>query len=132
VGGTPNVTTEDAEIRSLIERWAAAVRNRDLEGILRHHAPDILMFDVPPPVRSQGINAYKDTWDLFFSASLTPVVFDIVEMHVTASAEVGFVAAVMRCHDRKDGELIFRLTVGLRKIGHQWIVTHEHHSLPAR
>jgi hypothetical protein len=27
--------------------------------------------------------------------------------------------------------LDFRLTVGLCKIGNQWIITHEHHSVPA-
>jgi ketosteroid isomerase-like protein len=28
-------------------------------------------------------------------------------------------------------ELDFRLTICLRKIGGQWIVMHEHHSIPA-
>ena len=28
-------------------------------------------------------------------------------------------------------ELEFRLTMGLRKIGGQWTVMHEHHSIPA-
>ena len=39
----------------------------------------------------------------------------------------------MRCAVIEDGnaDLDFRLTVGLRKIDGQWIVTHEHHSIPA-
>jgi ketosteroid isomerase-like protein len=28
-------------------------------------------------------------------------------------------------------DLDFRLTIGLRKINGQWIVSHEHHSVPA-
>ena len=31
----------------------------------------------------------------------------------------------------EDIELDFRLTIGLRKIGNQWTITHEHHSIPA-
>jgi uncharacterized protein (TIGR02246 family) len=125
----------EAEVRQLVTEWADAVRRKDLAGILRHHAPDVLMFDVPPPLQSKGIDAYRQTWDLFFSWSHEPVVFDILEMSVTAGDDVAFVAAVMRCSGREttgeDIELQFRLTVGLRKTEGQWIVLHEHHSIPA-
>jgi ketosteroid isomerase-like protein len=128
-------TDDEIEIRSLIENWASAVRKKDFAGILLNHSPDILMFDVPPPLQSKGIDAYKKTWDLFFSWSRGPVAFDILEMSVTASAEVAFVAAIMRCAGKEGGaenvELNFRLTVGLRKIADQWVVLHEHHSVPA-
>lgn len=128
-------TNDEAEVRRLIEEWAAAVRRKDLAGILRNHSPDMLMFDVPPPLQSKGLDAYKRTWDLFFSWSHDPVVFDIAEIRVTAGSEVAFVAAMMRCSGREttgeDIELDFRLTVGLRKIGGRWVVLHEHHSIPA-
>ena len=132
MGENGRSTSDEREIRRMIEEWASAVRRRDRDGILRHHSRDILMFDVPPPVQSKGLDAYNGTWDLFFSASPEPVAFDILDMGVTAGREVAFVTAVMRCNERTDGELIFRLTVGLRKIDGQWTVMHEHHSLPAR
>lgn len=126
---------DDAEIRTLIESWAAAVRRRDLPAILRNHSSDILMFDVPPPAQFVGIEAYRHTWDVFFAWSHDPVKFDIAEMNVTAGVDVAFVAALMRCAGREksgqDIELDFRLTVGLRKIDGKWVVTHEHHSIPA-
>ena len=37
----------EAQIRKLIEEWAASVRNKDIENILIHHLDDIVMFDVP-------------------------------------------------------------------------------------
>jgi uncharacterized protein (TIGR02246 family) len=125
----------ESEIRTLIENWADAVRRRDYDAILRNHSRDILMFDVPPPLQSKGIEAYRSTWDLFFRWSHDPVVFEIVEMTVTAGADVEFAAAVMRCSGTETtGEhvrLQFRLTVGLRKIDGRWTITHEHHSIPA-
>jgi uncharacterized protein (TIGR02246 family) len=136
-GGIVNSQRQDdaAAVRDLIEAWAAAVRRRDIPGALEHHAPDMLMFDVPPPLKSEGIDAYRRTWDLFFSWSRDPVTFDIVEMHVTAGADVAFATALMRCAGRERGgedvELDFRLTVGLRKTDGRWLVTHEHHSVPA-
>ena len=42
-------------------------------GIHANHDPDILMFDVPPPFLSRGLDAYMATWDMFF-ASVEPVV----------------------------------------------------------
>jgi len=127
--------TDEATIRELVEKWASAVRARDLQGILANHSPDILMFDVPPPLASKGLEAYAKTWDLFFSWSDDPVIFDIKSMDITAGSDVAFVAALMRCAGtEKSGERIeleFRLTIGLRKIGQQWMVLHEHHSIPA-
>jgi ketosteroid isomerase-like protein len=128
-------TIEEAAIRSQVESWARAVRTRNLNGILANHSTHILMFDVPPPIQSKGIEAYKKTWDLFFSWSRDAGVFDISEMSITAGDDVAFVAALMRCAGTSASgereELDFRLTIGLRKIGDQWVVTHEHHSLPA-
>lgn len=128
-------TNAEAEVRQLVMEWAEAVRRKDLAGILRYHSPDLLMFDVPPPLQVKGIEAYERTWDKFFSWSHDPVTFDILEMTVTAGDEVAFVAAVMRCSGREvsgeDIELQFRLTVGLRRSAGKWIVMHEHHSIPA-
>jgi uncharacterized protein (TIGR02246 family) len=128
-------TKDEVAIRDLVEDWASAVRKKDLGGILRNHAPNMLMFDVPPPFQSKGIEAYKKTWDLFFSWAHDPAVFDIREISITAGDDVAFVAAVMRCAGTEANgeniELDFRLTIGLCKIDDQWIVTHEHHSIPA-
>jgi uncharacterized protein (TIGR02246 family) len=128
------MTDEDA-IRDLVENWARAVRLKDLDGILANHSPDILMFDVPPPIQSKGIEAYRKTWDLFFSWSQDSKIFDINEMNITAGNDVAFVTALMRCAGTEANgdkiELPFRLTIGLRKIDGQWIVMHEHHSIPA-
>ena len=126
---------DNAAVRNVVESWAAAVRRRNFEGILQNHSPDIVMFDVPPPFQSKGIEAYKKTWDLFFSCSSDPTVFDITTMAVTAGTDVAFVVATMRCAgSAANGEhqdLEFRLTVGLRKIEGKWTITHEHHSVPA-
>jgi ketosteroid isomerase-like protein len=127
---------DEAAIRDIVEFWAAAVRRKDFGEILKNHSSDIVMFDVPPPFQSKGIEAYKKTWDLFFSCSGDPIVFDIATMTITAASDVAFVVATMRCTEPgANGErqgLEFRLTIGLCKIGGQWTITHEHHSVPAK
>ena len=130
-----HVSADEAAIRDLVESWARAVRSKDLGRILAHHSEDMLMFDVPPPLESRGLEAYRETWNLFYSSQPEPIAFDIQRMHVVSGSDVGFVAALMQCAEiGKDGERIkldFRLTIGLRKIGDHWTVVHEHHSIPA-
>ncbi len=126
---------DEVAIRSVIESWTAAVRRRDIGGILKNHSPDIVMFDVPPPFQSRGIDAYRKRWDMFFSWTSDPIPFDVTDISVTAGSDVAFVFAAMACaepgSDGKPKPLAFRLTVGLRKIEGQWTITHEHHSVPA-
>lgn len=122
-------------IQALIERWAQAVRKEDLAAIRADHDPDILMFDVPPPFMSRGLDAYMTTWQLFFSGVEKPVSFSFEDIEVTAGADVAFATAKGKCVniDRagRREPLEFRLTMGLKKIGGKWRVMHEHHSLPA-
>jgi uncharacterized protein (TIGR02246 family) len=127
----------EGEIRALIERWADAVRRHDLEGILANHDRDIVMFDVPPPLQSRGMNEYKKTWDLFFKYHQPSQAFDVEEMTITAGQDVAFAVAIMRCGSATKTEpaneegFLFRLTVGLRLVDGAWRVVHEHHSVPS-
>jgi uncharacterized protein (TIGR02246 family) len=127
--------SNDTEICALIERWAAAVREANVEAIRSDHAPDILMFDVPPPFMSRGLDAYMATWDKFLSWSEKPVVFDVHDVAVTAGQDIAFATAIGKCAgvdpNRKREVLEFRLTMGFRKIDGRWCIMHEHHSLPA-
>ena len=129
------VSNEEAAVRDVIEAWADAVRRKDYAGILQNHSLDFVMFDVPPPFRSVGLDAYRKTWDPFLSWSSDPVRFDIQEMDVAAGADVAFAFASMQCEgpgsDGKSEPLDFRLTMGLKKIDGRWMIAHEHHSVPA-
>jgi uncharacterized protein (TIGR02246 family) len=130
-----SATQDEAEIHALIERWARAVREEDRAAIRRDHDPGMLMFDVPPPLVSRGLDAYMATWELFFSCAGNPVAFDFHDVKVTCGCDVAFATALGKCDSVEPGgkrePLDFRLTMGLRKIEGRWRVMHEHHSVPA-
>jgi uncharacterized protein (TIGR02246 family) len=125
--------TNESVVRDLLERWAAAVRAKNMPEVLANHAPDFVMFDVPPPFESRGLAAYQDTWKLFYSSQPDPIAFDIKWLEVVAADEVAF--AHMMCIEPTEREqrtlLDFRLTVGLRKVEGRWLIVHEHHSVAA-
>ena len=62
-------STEEIRIKVLLEAWADAVRRHDVPAILAHHEPDMVMFDLPPPLQCKGIEAYEKTWSLLFPLS---------------------------------------------------------------
>ena len=122
-----------AQVRTLIERWATAVHAGDLDAVLADHAADIVMFDVPPPEDGvRGIEAYRATWPPFFQWQRQGASFEIVSLDVTAGDDVAFAHALLRCGTpeelKQDPARRLRLTIGLRKQGGRWAVTHEHHS----
>jgi uncharacterized protein (TIGR02246 family) len=130
-----DTTADEVLIRKLVENWARAVRNEDIAGILAHHADDMLLFDVPPPVRSKGIDAYRKSWEsLFFPWFKSSAVFDLSELDVCAGDKAAFATCLIHCTGTGGAagkeELNVRLTIGLRKTDGRWTVVHEHHSVP--
>lgn len=125
---------EERTLRQLIADWSAAARRRDYEGVLAHHAPNILMFDVPPPFQSEGLKAYRKTWDLFFGMMPDPPTFDFSDVRVTVGEDLAFATAHGKCLSKEPGgveEIHFRLTMCFQKRDDKWLIVHEHHSLPA-
>ncbi len=128
-------STNETEIRTLLDRWAAAVRAQDLPRITVDHAKDILMFDLPGPTQTSGLTAYTNSWPQLFEWFKGSGIFDLSEVRVTAGTDVAFATGLIRCKGtEKNGDVVtlsVRLTVGLKKLSGRWTVTHEHHSIPA-
>jgi ketosteroid isomerase-like protein len=107
-----------------------------MDAVLADHAPDIVMFDVPPPHDGvRGIEAYRETWPEFFTWQARGASFELVELDVTAGEDVAFARALLRCGTQEEltakPESRLRLTLGLRRQGGRWVVAHEHHSFPS-
>jgi ketosteroid isomerase-like protein len=127
-------SAEEASLLQLIARWAEAVRDEDMPAIRADHDPNILMFDVPPPFLSRGLDAYMATWQIFYSSQARPITFDFEDVEITTGDDVAFATAIGHCGYIEHGErtdLKFRLTMGFRKQDGQWRIVHEHHSVPA-
>ncbi len=126
-------STDEQQVRELVERWAAAVHAGDLDATLAGHADDIVMFDVPEPHDGvRGIAAYRETWPPFHEWQAMGAAFEIVELQVETSGDLAFAWALLRCGMPADlaaepGRRL-RLTLGLRRVAGSWTVAHEHHS----
>ncbi|MGH6693391.1 MAG: YybH family protein, partial [Gammaproteobacteria bacterium] len=123
---------DEAQIRALIDDWAKALRAKDVEGVLAHVAADIVTFDLAPPLTSTGADAKGlQAW---FSTWRGPLGYDIRDLSITAGDDVAFCRSLNRISGaRTDGEqtdVWVRATVCYHKTDGQWMVTHEHVSVP--
>jgi ketosteroid isomerase-like protein len=122
-----------AEIRTVIERWAASVQRCDIDGVLAGHGSGVVMFDVPPPENGvRGLAAYASAWPAFLEWVQSGARFEIDELHVDAGVDATFAWALLRCGTddalRSDPDRRLRLSFGLRRRAASWAILHEHHS----
>lgn len=123
-----------SQLRSLIEAWAEAVRAKDIDAVMHHYAPDVVVFDVMPPLFVKGAAAYRRHWQGWFDALDGQADFQFVELHLEVSGDLAYCFSVNRLRARyRDGakhDAQTRATVCSRKIDGRWLVVHEHASVP--
>jgi ketosteroid isomerase-like protein len=126
---------EETEIRTLLHDQANAIRAKNTEGALAPYAPNIVRFDLAPPLATAGSQALgKSTLEEWFATWRGPIGFELRDLTVTQSGDPAFCHGFVRISGTKvDGEhndVWVRQTVCFRKIGGAWKIIHEHTSVP--
>lgn len=131
------MTSSEAEIRDVYDRWAKAFKARDLDGIMSVYAPDVTVvsYDVVPPLQYVGKEAYRKDYEEFLKQFDGPLDVEYRDMRVVAGRDVAFIHALERLSGTmKNGQksdLWVRATSGLQKINGKWFIVHDHVSVPA-
>lgn len=132
---TARPTRDEAEIRSLIGAWARALEAKDIDALTANYAPDVVLFDVKPPYKTEGVAAIRALWEAclpYFPASFKS---EHRDLNLTVSGDLAF------CHglhhvkpagepDHPAGQSWLRVTACYRKVEGRWVVVHEHVSMP--
>jgi uncharacterized protein (TIGR02246 family) len=121
------MSTDIEEIRVLIAAWEAAIRAGDLSGLLALHGDDVVLFDVAPPLRSTGIEAFCDAWKPFLDGGPHKT-FHIGQISLHVGPEIALAHGLARTDN--DDDFAVRVTLGFEKRRGRWTIMHEHHSAP--
>jgi len=125
---------DEAQIRELVDNWAKALRAKDVDGLMANYTPDMLLFDLAPPLQYKGAAAYRKSWEEWLPTFQGPIGFDRRDLKITAGSDVAFCHCLNRISGkRKDGtasDVWVRATVCFHKIDGAWMVEHEHVSVP--
>ncbi len=124
-------TTDKTEIRQVIDSWAKALRTKDAAGVVSHHAASFVHFSLAPPLITawgvRGLKAWFSTWQ-------GPIGYEISDLSITVGDDVAFSHSLNRLSgtktDGRKSNIWFRQTLGFRRIGGEWKITHEHESVP--
>ena len=125
----------EAVLRHRIEELARAIGERDLDRVMAFYAPEVVVFDVRPPLESRGADSYRQNFEQWFASFEGPISFELKNLRVApgeftafchylglivgakpGGQKVGYWARGTTCFERRDGE---------------WLVTHEHISMPS-
>ena len=76
------MTTDESQIRALIDDWADALRAKDIDRVMSHYAPDVLAFDAIAQLQFKGRDAYRQHWQACLSMCQDPSIFEIHELGI--------------------------------------------------
>lgn len=128
--------TDDAALKALEYKFAAAVRAKDVDAVMKSYVPDdsLIVFDVVPPRQFVGAKAYAKDWADIFATFKGPISLEIGDLSVSAEGAMGFGHSIQHLSGTSTkGEPIdmtVRVTDVYRKIKGSWLVVHEHVSVP--
>lgn len=125
---------QQAEIRSVLDSWAQASRDKNVDGIISHYANDIVAFDAIGPLRFVGREAYKAHWAFCMTMCPGPTLYEIHQPTILLSGEMAVAYYLFHCGGTNEQGVMesswMRVTQCLQKFGGQWLIVHEHFSAP--
>ena len=125
---------DEAEIRRRIERLVEAIRAADLEGVKFIYAPDIVSFDVIPPLQHKGAEAQWKNWEDVFTVYQHPIGYEVRDLTITVGDDLAFAHSLNRIsgtlRNGKRTAYWVRWTPCFRKIDGRWLIVHHQASVP--
>ncbi len=125
---------DQAKITKQVDKMVEGIRAKNLDGLKRLYAADVVSFDVEPPLQHVGVEAKLKNWAKVFTF-FQDVTYEVRDLTITVGDEVAF----GHCFGRLSGTLKngtatggmwVRGTFCFRKIDGDWLIAHDQASVP--
>ena len=125
---------DEAKIRQQVDKIVERLRAKDLEGLKRPYATDVVSFDVEPPLQHAGVEAKMKNWAKVFTFFLD-VAYEVRDLTLTTGDDIAF----GHCFGRLSGTLQngtatsgmwVRATFCFQKVDGDWLIVHDQASVP--
>jgi ketosteroid isomerase-like protein len=121
-------------LRQLVEDWATAIGAKDVDRAMSYYAPEVVSFDLTPPLQYTGADAIRQGLAQWCSTWVGPIGHEIRDLTITVGGDVAFSRSLNHMTGKRtDGtetDVWVRATVGFREVGGGWRIVHEHASVP--
>jgi ketosteroid isomerase-like protein len=127
-------SSTQVQVRDLIECYIVAIREHDIDRIMSCYAPDLVAFDLVPPLQYSGAEAFRKVWENVFEAFERPIPYELRDLCITAGDDVAFSHSLNHnggtMRDGRKVDLWLRWTACFRKIDGKWRIAHLQASVP--
>ncbi|MES4901037.1 MULTISPECIES: nuclear transport factor 2 family protein [unclassified Streptomyces] len=125
---------DEAEIRQQVDRIVEGIGAKDLDGLKRLYATDVVSFDVEPPLQHVGVEAKMKNWARAFTF-FQDVRYEVRDLSVTVGGDVAFGHFFGRLsgtlpNGAAIGGMWVRGTLCFRKTDGTWLIAHDQVSVP--
>ncbi|QDP97765.1 DUF4440 domain-containing protein [Microlunatus elymi] len=126
--------TDEGRIRDRIGMIIDGIRDKDLEVLKQVYAPEVVSFDVEPPLQHVGLDAKLKNWQRAF-AIFADISYEVRDLAVTVGDQVAFghgfgrLSGTLQNGIPTDGMWV-RATFCFQKIDGDWLITHDQASVP--
>jgi ketosteroid isomerase-like protein len=129
------MTSNETKLRTLLDRRIEACQAKDVDHLLALYAPNIVYFDVVPPIQFKGSDEVRRNFLRWFDEYDGPIGLETHELNIAMSEDVAFAHMLHLDKGKRkagvpQGEVWIRSSVCCQRLSGSWLITHEHISLP--
>ena len=129
-----NKQNAEAEIKRGIAAGVAAISDKNIEGVMSLYAPEVVSFDIVPPLRYIGAATFRKVWEEVFASFQGPIGYEVHDLNITVGHDVAFTYSLNHIsgtmHNGLKTDLWLRWTAGWRLINGKWLIVHHQNSVP--
>ena len=124
----------EAVLRGRIDELAQAIRDKNIDHLMTFYADNVVAFDVRPPLDTRGAGEYRKNFESWLGSFEGPMGFQLKDLRVVPGEGAAFchylgLVSGARPGGGASGYWVRGTTCFERRDG-QWLVTHEHISMP--
>jgi ketosteroid isomerase-like protein len=128
------MASNEAEIRTLLDNRVEACEAKDIERLMSLYSPNIVYYDVVPPLQFVGSGEVRRNFMRWFDEYDGPISLETHHLKITTGEDLALAHMLhLDSGTRKngpDGAAWVRSTVCCRRSDSKWLITHEHISMP--
>ncbi|MCC8243433.1 YybH family protein [Saccharothrix luteola] len=128
------VSSNESEVVAFLEGRAAAQQSKDIDRLMSCYSPEIVYYDVVPPLRFTGTGEVRRNFLRWFDGYEGPITLETHDRTIVTSGDVAFANMLhLDSGERRGGfqrSIWVRETVCLRRSDGTWSITNEHVSIP--
>ncbi|HKO13988.1 MAG TPA: nuclear transport factor 2 family protein [Acidobacteriaceae bacterium] len=127
---------DEAAIRQWLASFIKAFEARDVNATMAFYSPEVVAYDLVPPLQYVGRDAYRKDFETFFSGFKGPLHMETRDLHILTSGNLAVIETLYRvsgtqASNGQPTNMWIRNTSVLRRTNGRWLDVHDHVSVPA-